>query len=153
SSEYERFSYMLLSPLCFHSRSVRRSKNIPPNSSRLRRGYQAVFHGAPQLSGWCPWQEQDYIFCTSHGSPFHVTYILNSFRSLLKKASLPRIRFHDMRHSAATLLLSMGTHPKVVQEILGHSNIRMTMDIYSHVLPSMQKDAMTKLSRALQQES
>ncbi|TME06192.1 MAG: site-specific integrase [Chloroflexi bacterium] len=99
------------------------------------------------------WQEQDYIFCTSHGSPFHVTYILNSFRSLLKKASLPRIRFHDMRHSAATLLLSMGTHPKVVQEILGHSNIRMTMDIYSHVLPSMQKDAMTKLSRALQQES
>ncbi len=43
---------MLLSPLCFHSRSVRRSKNISPNSSRLRRGYQAVFHGAPQLSGW-----------------------------------------------------------------------------------------------------
>src|SRR6266516_3961583 len=44
---------MLLSPLCFHSRSVRRSKNIPPNSSRLRRGYQAVFHGAPQQTGWC----------------------------------------------------------------------------------------------------
>ncbi len=67
--------------------------------------------------------------------------------------SLPRIRFHDMRHSAATLLLSMGVHPKVVQEILGHSNIRMTMDTYSSVLPSMQKDAMTKLSDALQQKS
>ena len=58
-----------------------------------------------------------------------------------------------MRHSAATLLLSMGVHPKVVQEILGHSNIRMTMDIYSSVLPSIQKDAMAKLSDTLQQKS
>ena len=99
------------------------------------------------------WQEQDYIFCTSHGSPFHVTYIVNTFRTLLKKASLPRIRFHDMRHSAATLLLSMGIHPKVVQEILGHSNIRITMDVYSHVLPSIQKDAMTKLSDVLPRKS
>ncbi len=99
------------------------------------------------------WQEHDYIFCTSHGSPLHVTYIRNTFKSLLKKASLPNIRFHDLRHSVATLLLSIGVHPKVVQEILGHSNIRMTMDIYSSVLPSMQKDAMTKLGDALQRPS
>ena len=64
---------------------------------------------------------------------------------------MPDIRFHDLRHSAATLLLGMGTHPKVVQEILGHSQISMTMDIYSHVMPSMQKDAMTKLNAALEQ--
>ncbi len=54
------------------------------------------------------------------------------------------MRFHDLRHSAATLLLSMGVHVKVVQEILGHSNITMTADTYSHVLPSMQEDAMSK---------
>jgi len=64
---------------------------------------------------------------------------------LLKKAGLPDVRFHDLRHSAATLLLSKGVHPKVVQEILGHSEISMTMDIYSHVLPTMQKDAMSRL--------
>lgn len=73
------------------------------------------------------------------------------FKALLKKANVPDIRFHDLRHSAATLLLGMGTHPKVVQELLGHSQISMTMDIYSHVMPSMQKDAMEKLNAALEQ--
>jgi integrase len=54
------------------------------------------------------------------------------------------MRFHDLRHSGATLLLSMGVNSKVVQEILGHSNISMTMDTYSHVLPSIHKEAMDK---------
>ena len=54
-------------------------------------------------------------------------------------------RFHDLRHSAATIMLGMGVRPKVVQEILGHSQIGMTMDTYSHVLPSMQQEAMSKL--------
>ncbi|MBV9019862.1 MAG: site-specific integrase [Chloroflexi bacterium] len=68
---------------------------------------------------------------------------------LQKKADLPDIRFHDLRHSAATLLLSLGVHPKVVQEILGHSQITMTMDIYSHVLPSMHEEAMHPLNEAI----
>ncbi len=59
------------------------------------------------------------------------------------------MRFQDLRHSAATLLLSMGVNPKIVQEILGHSTISMTMDVYSHVLPSMQKEAMEKWDDAL----
>ena len=63
---------------------------------------------------------------------------------MLVEASLPPIPFHNLRHSAATLLLSMGVNPKVVQEILGHSNISMTMDVYGHVLPSMYRDAMDK---------
>lgn len=50
------------------------------------------------------------------------------------------MRFHDLRHSAATIMLSKGTHPKVAQEILGHSQIRVTLDVYSHVLPSIQED-------------
>ncbi|MGB8343425.1 MAG: site-specific integrase [Ktedonobacteraceae bacterium] len=66
------------------------------------------------------------------------------FDKLLNKAGLPHMRFHDLRHSAATILLSMNIHPKVVQELLGHSTISMTMDIYSHVLPSMHKEAMDK---------
>ena len=55
------------------------------------------------------------------------------------------MRFHDLRHSAATILMAAGVHPKVVQERLGHSTITMTMDIYSHVLPSMQQDVADKI--------
>jgi integrase len=65
------------------------------------------------------------------------------------KPPLPDFRFHDLRHSSSTMLLSLGVHPKVVQEILGHSQISMTMDIYSHVLPTMQQEAMRKLNDAL----
>lgn len=70
---------------------------------------------------------------------------------VLKKTGLPDIRFHDLRHSTATMLLAMGVHPKVVQELLGHNQISMTMDIYSHVLPTMQKEAMGKMDEALQE--
>jgi integrase len=70
-------------------------------------------------------------------------------KSLLKKAGLPDIRFHDLRHSSATMLLSMQVHPKIVQEILGHSQINITLDIYSHVLPTMQEEAMGKVNEVL----
>src|SRR5436853_5858572 len=74
------------------------------------------------------WQEHDYVFCTSIGTHIHPDRdILSQLKILLNKAGLPDIRFHDLRHSAATLLLTAGIHPKVVQEILGHSQISMTM--------------------------
>ncbi len=59
------------------------------------------------------------------------------FRPLLKRAGLPPMRFHDLRHTCATLLLSQGVHPKLVQELLGHATIAITLDTYSHVLPGM----------------
>jgi integrase len=67
----------------------------------------------------------------------------------LKRAGLPEIRFHDLRHTAATLLLAEGVHPKIVQERLGHSQISVTLDTYSHVLPTMQREAAGKLNRLL----
>ena len=98
------------------------------------------------------WQEHDYVFCTSIGTHLNPTRdMLDQLKALLKKAELPDIRFHDLRHSAATLLLSVGVHPKVVQEILGHSQISITMDVYSHVLPGMQQDAMSRLNDALKE--
>lgn len=69
-------------------------------------------------------------------------YLRLSFKRLLKEAGLPGIRFHDLRHSAATILLSMGVNVKVIQELLGHSQISMTLGTYSHVLPGMQNEAM-----------
>jgi integrase len=71
------------------------------------------------------------------------------FQPLLGKADLPRIRFHDLRHSTATLLLTLGVHPKIVQELLGHSQIFVTLDVYSHILPTLQEEAMRQLHDAL----
>jgi len=129
----------------------RRSIHLPPLASEALKS-----HRTKQLEAQLRaeiWYEYDLIFCTSRGTPFIATYKQGVFKALLKKANLPDIRFHDLRHSAATLLLSMGTHPKVVQELLGHSQISMTMDIFSHVMPTMQKEAMTKLNETLQQKS
>jgi len=69
-----------------------------------------------------------------------------SFKVLLERAGLPRsVRFHDLRHTCATLLLSKGVHPKIVQELLGHATIAITLDTYSHVLPNMQGEAVTAM--------
>jgi integrase len=86
------------------------------------------------------------------GTPLNPNKVLDRFKTLLKRADLPDIRFHDLRHSAATMLLSMKVHPKVVQELLGHNQISMTMDIYSHVLPSMQEDVISKLNDAFKRK-
>jgi integrase len=97
-----------------------------------------------QLKASDEWQEKNYVFTGFKGWPINPRYINKLFDKLLLEAGLSHMRFHDLRHSAATLLLSMGVNPKVVQEILGHSTISMTMDTYSHVLPSMHKEAMEK---------
>ncbi len=73
------------------------------------------------------------------------TNVRNRFYTLLKRAGLPRMHFHDLRHNAATFLASMGVNPKVIQEILGHSGLEMTMNVYTHTLPSMQKEAAEKM--------
>jgi integrase len=95
------------------------------------------------------WQERGLVFCTSVGTPLNPNWVLKKFKQLLAQAALPDIRFHDLRHSAATILLGMGVHPKIVQEMLGHNQISMTMDIYSHVLPTMQKEVVEKLDKYL----
>lgn len=99
------------------------------------------------------WRDHDYVFCTPIGTHLNPTRdVLDVLKSFLKQAGLPDIRFHDLRHSSATMLLGMKVHPKIVQEILGHSQIAITMDIYSHILPTMQEEAMNKLNDVLQGE-
>ncbi|GER88894.1 site-specific integrase [Dictyobacter vulcani] len=96
------------------------------------------------------WEEYDLVFCNMLGRPIEVGNMTRrSFRPILKKAGLPIIRFHDLRHSCASLLLSLGVHPKVVQELLGHSQISITLDTYSHVLPSLQAEAAQRLDTLL----
>ncbi|TIW50132.1 MAG: hypothetical protein E5V72_04415 [Mesorhizobium sp.] len=75
---------------------------------------------------------------------------LNGRVRVLGKTALPRIRFHDLRHTHATQMLSAGVHPKVASERLGHSTIGITLDLYSHVMPGMQADAAEQVDAALQ---
>lgn len=75
--------------------------------------------------------------------------LLKHFKDYLKLANLPDIWFHDLRHTAASLMLLKGIHPKVVQERLGHSDIGITLNLYSHVLPGMQEDASEKLDELM----
>lgn len=91
------------------------------------------------------WQEQGIVFSNRYGDFINPEAVLDALHRLLKEAGLPRMRFHDLRHSAATISLVAGVHLKVVQERLGHSRISTTMDIYSHVLPSMQQEAVDKI--------
>jgi integrase len=84
------------------------------------------------------WQENGLVFASEFGTPLNRHNLTQrSFRPLLRKAGLPQIRFHNLRHTCATILLSKGVHAKFVQELLGHATIAITLDTYSHVLPGM----------------
>lgn len=90
--------------------------------------------------------KSDLIFCDTQGGPIRRNnFSRRSFKPLLKKARLPNIRFHDLRHTAATLLLGEQVQEKVIQEILGHSNIKVTMDTYAHFKTWMQRPAIDKM--------
>ncbi|MDQ0417890.1 integrase [Croceifilum oryzae] len=91
------------------------------------------------------YKDHDLIFSNKDGSPINIGSFSKTFGRTVKKADIPYVRFHDLRHSHATLLLQQGEHPKIVSERLGHSSIGITMDTYSHVLPNMQKEAAQKL--------
>jgi integrase len=84
------------------------------------------------------YQDQGLIFTSDTGAPINPSNLRQrSFAPLLKRAGLPHMRFHDLRHTCATLLLSRGVHPKFVQELLGHATIAITLDTYFHVMPSV----------------
>ncbi len=90
-----------------------------------------------------------YVFTTPDGAPLHGTAVYHQFQTAAVKAGLPRIRFHSLRHTAASLLLAQGAHPRVVMEMLGHSTIALTMNTYSHVIPALERDAPDRMNALL----
>lgn len=95
------------------------------------------------------WQEHGLVFTTTIGTPLDSANVLKRFRAALKAAGLPPMRFHDLRHSCASLLLAQGVHPRVVMEVLGHSQISLTLDTYSHVYMSVKQEAAAKMDAIL----
>jgi integrase len=102
-----------------------------------------------RIAAGAAWVDRDLVFPGDHGDFLISDTLLRRFHRLLEQIGLPRIRFHDLRHSAATLLLSMGVQMKVIQELLGHSSINITADIYSHVLPPTHREAIDKMGKFL----
>jgi Phage integrase family/Phosphotransferase enzyme family len=99
------------------------------------------------------WQESGLVFTSRLGGPLDGTNVTTSFQRLLKRAGLPRKRFYDLRHSCATLLLIQGVPARVVMEILGHSQIGLTLNTYTHVLPEMQLEAARRMGDFLNSSS
>ncbi len=96
------------------------------------------------------WEDRSLVFPSKKGTPMYSKNLYNrSFKPLLKHAGLPDIRFHDLRHTCATIRFKMGQHPKHVQELLGHASITITLDTYSHVLPDMEDGIGDTIDEAL----
>jgi integrase len=95
------------------------------------------------------WPESDYVFATRTGRPVEPRNLYRSFTRVAESAGLRVIRLHDARHGTATLLTAAGVAPRVVMEILGHSQISITMDVYTHVVQDTQREAMSHMDRLL----
>ena len=95
------------------------------------------------------WPDGGFVFTSLNGRPLDARNVQRGFRRIVRRAKLPRMRFHDLRHSCASLLLTQGVAPRVVMETLGHSRIAVTMDTYTHVMPALQREAADAIDRSL----
>jgi integrase len=114
-----------------------------------QRAVEALRRHRKRKTGCSSWQDNGLVFTTGRGTPLDAQNIVNRhFKSLLKRAGLPPIRWHDLRHTCATLLLGRGVHPKLVKHLLGHASIAMTLDRHSHWIPSMGRHAADGMEEA-----
>lgn len=132
-----------------------------PKTSRSRRtvplpqvcldGLQAhrVAQALERLAQGERWQDLGYVFTSPVGSPLDPRNLTRHFEAACRHAELPKTRFHDLRHTCASLLLAQGVQPRVVMETLGHSGIAITMDLYAHVMPSQQREAADRMQSLL----
>jgi integrase len=118
----------------------RRTVPFPPETLKALEAHRRDL-GRERQQAAMLWQENDLVFPGPDGRPRDMTYLSFTFHRGLQRAGLPRLRIHDLRHTAATHLLTKHVHPKVVQDLLGHSTIAITLDTYSHVLPALARDA------------
>jgi len=137
--------------LRFKEPKTQKSRRLVPLASiaiealRAHRGTQV----ASRLALGVVYQDSDLVFPAPDGQPWNPGSFSAAFIKLAVDARLPRLRFHDLRHSHATQLLRLGIHPKIVSERLGHATTGITLDLYSHVVPGMQDDAVAQVDKSL----
>ncbi len=128
----------------------RRTLVVPPTVLMSLRDHRLKQMDEKQgQPGWS--NEFDLVFTRADGGPLDGTVISHDFHRILDRAGLPQRRFHDLRHSCASLLLAQGVSARVVMEILGHSQIAITMNTYTHVIPELRKDAAERMDQLLQE--
>jgi integrase len=125
----------------------REARLVEPKTARSRRTVslpdvaQRALAALPRLSV--------YVFANDSGGPLHPGTVYHALQDVLAAAGLPRVSFHALRHSYASLLLAQGVHPRVIMEALGHSQISLTMNTYSHVIPTLEREAAERMDALL----
>jgi integrase len=146
SAEQTQAGVRYKKPKSGKSRTVALSARVV-NELRSHRAQQAE----ELLALGLPLSDKTFVVAQADGSPLQPRTITHQWQLLLSRNKpLPRIRFHDLRHAHATHMLSSGVHPKIASERLGHSEVGITMNLYSHVLPGMQEDAAARVDRELE---
>jgi len=140
--------YVVKEPKTPHSR---RTVALPPSLALLLRQHRSDREQLlAQMGGRLT--DTDFVFARSDGSPLDPNMVTRTFSKAVRKAGLPHIRLHDLRHTHATLMLKAGVHPKIVSERLGHAGISITLDTYSHVLPGLQEAAAERFDSLLEEK-
>jgi integrase len=126
----------------------KRCIDLPPSAALVLRQHRQRMQAACSVLGR-PMKNEDLVFQRADGRAVPPDAVTKGWIKLVRREGFHGVRFHDLRHTHATLLMKQGVHPKIVQERLGHSSIRITLDIYSHVLPGLQQDAALAFDRRL----
>ena len=134
------------------TRRGRRSLVLPVTTVEALRAHRVEQREWRRAAG-SSWSELGFVFTTGTGRPLDQRNVLRMFKRVLRKAKLPRMRFHDLRHSCASLLLAQHTDPRVIMETLGHSNISVTMNMYAHVMPALKREAADAMDRSLARDA
>lgn len=133
-------------------KSSRSRRSIPlPESSRVALLSHRDRQELERLAVGESWQASGLVFTTSVGTVVEPRNPSRTFEQLVQRSGVRRVRFHDLRHTCASLLLAQGVSPRVVMDVLGHSQLSITMDLYSHVMPSALRYAADAMDRALSQ--
>jgi integrase len=124
----------------------RRRIRLTPEAIEALKKHKIAQHQI-RLKQGSVWRDHGLVFCSSVGTSMGPdNFIKRQYKPLLKRAGLPYIRFHDLRHTFASLMMPHVKNPQIVQEMLGHSRISTTLDIYSHLSPDMQEDAVGRFA-------
>lgn len=132
-------------------KTARSARLVPLGAGAVEalRGHR-VAQKAERFKLGAAWVDLDLVFPNEAGKPMDAGNLLRRhFYPLLESSGLPRVRFHDLRHTAATLALGKGIHPKIVSDMLGHSAVGTTLDLYSHVTPTMAREAADTMDAVL----
>jgi integrase len=123
-----------------------RTISIGGDVTNALRDAKEIYDEAAEKPGF---RDLGYVLCKEDGKPFHPDSITQKWERFVDKANLPKIRLHDLRHSSATALIAAGVSAKVVQHRLGHADVSITLNTYTHVLSDMDEDAANKLNQSL----